>query len=408
MLKVGESGTISRNTKEGGGNMFVVGLVGPFGSGCSYVAKKIVENHGYEYFSLSDVLREEYEKEKNPGRKAKVARKDLQDFGDNIRKAKGADYLAKIICEKINQDTAKNYVVDSIRNPEEINCLRKSFAEFFLFGVFAEPDLRWKRVKEKYDDDRRTFDEDDKRDSNGGVEHGQRVTDSFRMADVILLNNENIIKGNKYEELFLTKIKQKIYLIEGKEAFAPTYIETNMAMAYATSMRSSCLKRKVGAVIVDMTGDVFSSGYNEVPSANDTCKCEYGMCYRDKLKVDYKESLKTVIKKEKERENTYSLFKKNFKILDYCRALHAEENAILNVARVGASAALPASTLFTTTYPCNLCANKIAQVGIKHIVYFEPYPMDEAKKILEDKGVEQEPFEGVTYNGYFRLMEVVF
>ena len=135
---------------------------------------------------------------------------------------------------------------------------------------------------------------------------------------------------------------------------------------------------------------------------------QYGMCYRDKLKKDYKENLKMVIKKEKEREASYLLFKKNFKILDYCRALHAEENAILNVARVGASAALPISTLFTTTYPCNLCANKIAQVGIKHIVYFEPYPMKEAKKILEDKGVEQEPFEGVTYNGYFRLMEVLF
>lgn len=128
----------------------------------------------------------------------------------------------------------------------------------------------------------------------------------------------------------------------------------------------------------------------------------------DCLQNPRKEILKAVIKKDKEREASYSLFKKNFKILDYCRALHAEENAILNVARVGASAALPTSTLFTTTYPCNLCANKIAQVGIKHIVYFEPYPMEEAKKILEDKGVEQEPFEGVTYNGYFRLMEVLF
>ena len=386
--------------------MYVVGLVGPFGSGCTYVAEKIVENHGYEYLSLSDVLREEYKKE-NPN-KRKIARKDLQDFGDKVRETKGADYLAPIVCKKIKQDTTKNYVVDSIRNPEEINCLRKSFAEFFLFGVFAEPDLRWKRVKEKYDEDRRTFDEDDKRDSNGGVEHGQRVTDSFRMADIILLNNENIAEGNKNEELFLAKLKQKIYLIEGKEAFAPTYIETNMAIAYAASMRSSCLKRKVGAVIVDIAGDVFSSGYNEVPAANNTCKCEYGMCYRDKLKKDYKETLGSVIKKSKEREAAYTLFKKNFKILDYCRALHAEENAILNVARVGASAALPASTLFTTTYPCNLCANKIAQVGIKHIVYFEPYPMEEAKKILEDKGVEQESFEGVTYNGYFRLMEVLF
>lgn len=386
--------------------MYIIGLVGPFGSGCSYVAKEIEKNHGYEYLSLSDVLREEYKKE-NPD-KQKIERKDLQDFGDNIRQTKGVDYLVRVICERIEKDPKKNYVVDSIRNPGEISYLRKAFAEFYLFGVFAEPDLRWKRVKQKYDEDRRAFDEDDRRDSDGGVEYGQRVTDSFRMADIILLNNENIVKGNKYEELFLTKLKHKIHLIEGKEAFSPTHIETNMAIAYASSMRSSCLKRKVGAVIVDITGDVFSSGYNEVPAANDTCKSEYGMCYRDKLKKDYRESLGTLIKEEKERKEAYNLFRKSFKILDYCRALHAEENAILNVARIGASAALPTSTLYTTTYPCNLCANKIAQVGIKHIVYFEPYPMEEAKKILQDKGVEQEPFEGVTYNGYFRLMEVVF
>lgn len=386
--------------------MYVIGLVGPFGSGCSYVANKIGDIYGYELFSLSDVLRDEFKKEYP--KKKKVARKELQDFGDKIREEKGCHYLASAVCEKINQDKTKNYVVDSIRNPEEINFLRKSFAQFFLFGVFAEPDLRWKRVSEKYNNDRRAFDEDDKRDSNEGIGYGQRVTDSFRMSDIILLNNENIIEGNKNEELFLAKLKRDVNLIEEKEVFAPTHVETNMAIAYAESMRSSCLKRKVGAVIVDLAGAVVSSGYNEVPAANNTCKCEYGMCYRDKLKKDYRESLDSTIRKEKEREEAYKLFKKNFKILDYCRALHAEENAILNVARVGASAALPASTLFTSTYPCNLCANKIAQVGIKHIVYFEPYPMEEAKKILTDKSVEQEPFEGVTYNGYFRLMEVVF
>ena len=67
-----------KNTKE---RLYVVGLVGPFGSGCSYVAEKIVENHGYEYLSLSAVLREEYKKEKP--NKRKIERKELQDFGDN-------------------------------------------------------------------------------------------------------------------------------------------------------------------------------------------------------------------------------------------------------------------------------------------------------------------------------------
>lgn len=386
--------------------MYIIGLVGPFGSGCSYVAQKIVDNHSYKLLSLSQVLRDEFHK-KHPHKKTPT-RKELQDFGNSLRDNNGTDYLARKVSEKIEQDPGNNYVVDSIRNPEEINYFRKNFAEFFLFGVFAEPDLRWKRVCTMYNNDRRSFDEDDKRDSNDGFEYGQRVTDSFRMADIILLNNENIVAGNDNEEIFLAKLKHNVHLIEGTEKFVPTYVETNMAIAYASSMRSSCLKRKVGAIIVDITGDVFSSGYNEVPAANNTCKGEYGMCYRDKLKTDYKENLNAIIKKSNERDNAYRLFKKNFKILDYCRALHAEENAILNVARIGASAALPTSTLFTTTYPCNLCANKIAQVGIKRIVYFEPYPMEEAKKILSDKGVTQQPFEGVTYNGYFRLMEVLF
>ena len=65
------------------------------------------------------------------------------------------------------------------------------------------------------------------------------------------------------------------------------------------------------------------------------------------------------------------------------------------------------ATLYTTTYPCNLCANKIAQVGIKKIVYYEPYPQKEAKDVLNNHDVKQIPFEGVTSNGYFRFMEVL-
>jgi len=386
--------------------MNVIGVVGPFGSGCTYVTKKISENKKYNYkrISLSDELKELYRAD-YPKKTPK--REDLQKYGDKLRHEKGNNYLASLVAKIIDQDQTINYVVDSIRNPAEIDFFRKKYSGFFLFGVFAEKENRWKRVKHVYDGNQLAFEEDDKRDSDEKLAYGQKVTASFRMADIIILNNNNIVKGNSNEEDFISNLSQKIDLIEKTIPFRPNYLETNMAMAYAVSMRSSCLKRKVGAVIVDPTGDVFSSGYNEVPAANNSCKSEYGTCYRDKLKDDYKISLEKAVKTKSQREKAYEIFKKNFKILDYCRALHAEENAILNVARVGASAALSSSTLFTSTYPCNLCANKIAQVGIKHIVYFEPYPMDEAKKILTEKGVEQQPFEGVTYNGYFRLMEVV-
>lgn len=95
------------------------------------------------------------------------------------------------------------------------------------------------------------------------------------------------------------------------------------------------------------------------------------------------------------------------KLLEKCRALHAEENAILNIARFGSAAVLKDATLYTTTYPCNLCANKIAQVGIRKVVYYEPYPVEEAKITLEKAHVEQEMFEGITFNSYFRVFNEI-
>ena len=145
-----------------------------------------------------------------------------------------------------------------------------------------------------------------------------------------------------------------------------------------------------------------------LPALNDTCKSLYGTCYRDRLKTDFKQGLETELSDKQQQDSVYTMFKKRFKILDYCRALHAEENAILNVTRTGSSSELKEATLYTSTYPCNLCANKITQVGIKKVVYFEPYPMKEAKAILSDGNVKQEPFEGVTFNAYFRLMEVIY
>jgi len=97
------------------------------------------------------------------------------------------------------------------------------------------------------------------------------------------------------------------------------------------------------------------------------------------------------------------VFRGKFKILDYCRALHAEENAILNLIRNGRGGSLAECTLYSTTYPCRLCANKIANVGIKRVVYIEPYPDEEAEIILRDAGVKPDFFEGVTFKAYFRI-----
>jgi len=92
-----------------------------------------------------------------------------------------------------------------------------------------------------------------------------------------------------------------------------------------------------------------------------------------------------------------------FKLLDLCRALHAEENAIINLAKNGRAVPLNQCTLYTTTYPCRLCAHKIVGLGIKKILYLEPYPDEEAKSVIRNAGISDEFFEGVTFKAYFRL-----
>jgi len=156
-----------------------------------------------------------------------------------------------------------------------------------------------------------------------------------------------------------------------------------MAMAYAASQRSSCLKRKVGAVLADDLGNVISSGYNEVPKHEKTCAQRYTKCHRDHIYDEFFKELKNEVPETAAKETILrKRFRSRFKLLDYCRALHAEENVIVTLARNGNIIPLERCTLYTTTYPCRMCANKIHNVGIKRVVYLEPYPQQEAKIIL--------------------------
>lgn len=203
--------------------MYIVGTVGPFGSGCSYIAKLIKERHGYEYISLSAILRELFEKETG---KKPLLRNELQDFGDNIRKQKGKDFLAKQASEIISKNPNNNYVVDSIRNPGEVDFLKNNFSNFYLFGVFAEQDIRWSRVSNIYNDDHGKFMSDDLRDTGESDDFGQQVTNTFRESDIIILNNETVFPNNADYNAQCLELKKYIDTIERKVPFQPSVYET--------------------------------------------------------------------------------------------------------------------------------------------------------------------------------------
>lgn len=390
-------------------NPLIIGLTGSFGSGCSYIAKYILKaKEGLTLLSLSkDVLRPLFKKETGNDPEQRP-RRELQDFGDRIREEKGPDCLAQEAVKKIEGTQNGKWVIDSIRNPAEVRCLRQYSRNFFLFGIYADREVRWNRVKGVYGDNRKTFDNDDKNDTGeDNPAHGQRVGDCFYEADITFSNTKQITTiGNEQFVSFAGQIGQYVELTQKplKKQQPIRKDEALMAMSYAISQRSSCRKRKVGAIIVDGEGNVISSGYNEVPTNEIPCTKEYKMCYREWLSDKFFESLKREIPQaEGKADQLKSLFRKQFKILDYCRALHAEENAIVNLARNGRSVPLQESVLYTTTYPCRMCANKIVSVGLKHIVYVEPYPDEAVKLILENADVDARFFEGVTFKAYSRL-----
>ena len=137
-----------------------------------------------------------------------------------------------------------------------------------------------------------------------------------------------------------------------------------MEMAKLVSTWASCYKRdrKIGAVIV-LGKRVMTTGYNGAPAGVRTC-VERGECLREKLGIA-----------SGTRHET-------------CYAVHAEQNAIIQAARLGVS--IDGGTLYCTHQPCILCAKMIINSGIRRVVYEQGYPDDFSREIFEEAGVTVE------------------
>ncbi len=81
--------------------------------------------------------------------------------------------------------------------------------------------------------------------------------------------------------------------------------------------------------------------------------------------------------------------------LEYGRMIHAEMSAITDAARLGRP--LQGATLFTTTFPCHMCAKHIVAARIANVVFLEPYPKSLASELHSDsihiEGQSREQFD---------------
>ena len=130
-----------------------------------------------------------------------------------------------------------------------------------------------------------------------------------------------------------------------------------LKMAFLASERSTCLRRHIGAVIV-MNNQVLSTGYNGACSGIKDCR-ELG-CLREQISSGERHEL--------------------------CRAVHAEQNAIIQAAAHGT--AIRGATLYCTHSPCILCAKMIVNAGIKRCYFAEMYSEEAFRDLFNEAGVE--------------------
>jgi dCMP deaminase len=140
----------------------------------------------------------------------------------------------------------------------------------------------------------------------------------------------------------------------------PSWDEYFMEMALLTAKRSTCMRRNVGAVIVQ-DKHIIATGYNGAPKGIPHCE-EIGGCLREKMNIP-----------SGERH-------------ELCRALHAEQNAIIQAATLAQS--IEGASIYITNQPCVICAKMIINAGIKRIIVREGYPDKLAVDLLAEAGLK--------------------
>ncbi|MBT9097042.1 anti-phage dCTP deaminase [Methylovulum psychrotolerans] len=433
----------------------VIALCGAVGSGIKNLQKNLLDqldknDYHVEHIRLSDLIADyssenESEKERIKNLVGFARYKELQDLGDSLRNQYGNGIVSEFAIGRIALLRESNfgsdlntppralkvtkkvaYIIDQVKHPDEIELLREVYRNnFYLIGLLRTENERRKNLKEN---DRMTETEIVsliERDRKATEKYGQQVEESLHKSDYFIRNIDVAEKISKSVDRF-------IKLVHGTNHITPTKDETGIYAAYSASLRSACLSRQVGAAITDDIGVVISTGCNDVPkfggglydsetSRDNRCfNLDQGLCHNDKHKSILRSEIESIL-------NVYNIVNskdiadkilKNSKaksLIEYSRAIHAEMDAIIALAR--SSNNTLGRTLYCTTYPCHICARHIVASGIKRVVYIEPYEKSLAIELHSDaiyqpenrtqeEKVLFENFEGVSPKRYAKFFGI--
>lgn len=328
------------------------------------------------------------------------------------------------------------YLLYQFKRKEEIDLLRSVYGRlFFQVSVYSRRGARVDYLSRKFAEGKGSTEINKFRTSaehfvqqdvdEVAVVHGQRVGKVFHDADLIVNCDVNTPSIDDQVERFGE-------LVFSSNSISPTKIEYGMFLAKAAALRTLDLSRQVGAAIFSPTGEIVSLGSNEVPKAGggtywadelyDDREYKRGSDSNDKRK---REVLKGIFEAVAPGENhdgwLNSKAVKDSQFMDameYGRIVHTEMSAISDAARNGRE--IRDCILFSTTFPCHMCAKHIVAAGINKVVFLEPYPKSLASDLHSDSieiegsdrgqyssfpAVRFEHFYGVTPRRYRDLFE---
>jgi len=432
----------------------IVAVSGAIGSGLSDVVNRIEEcfkryDYDVKKVKASDLIIETIDVLKNNGTipagnftqtewTDEAQRiKELQDRGDWLRSKYGSDIISQLFIKKISADrqtciTEEEaergeahkeprkvvWILDSLKHPEEVRLLRLVYDKMFsLFGVLSSYKDKKHNLVEHLGLSEDSATQLIKRDESEDINHGQKLIKTLQFGDFF-------IRSAPYEtDRQVKSITRYVNILLGDHAVTPTHSEYAMYLAQSAAYRSGCMSRQVGAAIVNEQGGIIATGFNDVPqcggglytedSPKDArCFKAGGKCRNDLKKSNIKTGIKNFIHEAGVKLSDEQVVKLLCStgisdLTEYCRAVHAEMDAITSAARKGVS--LRNGTMFVTTYPCHNCAKHIIASGIKKVYYIEPYEKSLAIALHDDSistvhgqsdVVEFLPFEGVAPRQY--------
>lgn len=169
--------------------MIIIGITGTIGAGKGTIVDYLIENYGFQHFSVRQFLAEEAERRKLP-----LNRDSYVAVANDLRAKYVPSYIVDQLCIKAIEK-GENAIIESIRTPGEITSLRK-YDNFYLLAVDAKPEIRYRRIVERNSETDKisytTFLENEQREMNSTDPNKQNLSHCIAQADFMLYNNGNL------------------------------------------------------------------------------------------------------------------------------------------------------------------------------------------------------------------------